>query len=165
MTSTVPPGRRPLCIAIQALRTWLLSACRSGTKGIFPSKRLRIILALKGLTSWARRGGKPRLGRSLALPPEPALMNREMSGCFLSDRDIPSPLLLINGLWLSLARAPRSGRGGRGFESHQPDFFVQKVHGRVRKVHVDGGFLVTVRFCASSGLVAPRFLFAAQREA
>jgi hypothetical protein len=25
------------------------------------------------------------------------------------------------GLWLSLARAPRSGRGGRGFESHQPD--------------------------------------------
>ena len=51
-------------------------------------------------------------------------MNRKMSGCFLSNGGLPSQLLLINGLWLSLARAPRSGRGGRGFESHQPDFFV-----------------------------------------
>ena len=37
------------------------------------------------------------------------------------DRDITSVPLDHNGLWLSLARAPRSGRGGRGFESHQPD--------------------------------------------
>jgi hypothetical protein len=34
----------------------------------------------------------------------------------------------IDGLWLSLARAPRSGRGGRGFESHQPDFGRWPAH-------------------------------------
>jgi hypothetical protein len=32
MTSTVPPRRGPLCIATQALRAWLLSACPSGDK-------------------------------------------------------------------------------------------------------------------------------------
>jgi hypothetical protein len=31
-TSTVPPGRDPLCIGTQALRAWLRSACPSGTK-------------------------------------------------------------------------------------------------------------------------------------
>jgi hypothetical protein len=44
--STVPPGTGPLCIATQALRAWLLSACPSGTKAIRLSKRLIIILAL-----------------------------------------------------------------------------------------------------------------------
>jgi hypothetical protein len=33
------------------------------------------------------------------------------------------------GLWLSLARAPRSGRGGRGFESHQPDHLASSRSG------------------------------------
>jgi hypothetical protein len=33
------------------------------------------------------------------------------------------------GLWLSLARAPRSGRGGRGFESHQPDHLASSRRG------------------------------------
>src|SRR6202021_2240295 len=36
----------PLCIATQALRAWLLSACPSGAKAIRPSKRHTIILAL-----------------------------------------------------------------------------------------------------------------------
>ena len=35
--------------------------------------------------------------------------------------------LLFDGLWLSLARAPRSGRGGRGFESHQPDYNAESA--------------------------------------
>ncbi len=34
-----PSGTGPLCIATQALRAWLLSACPSGTKAIRPSKR------------------------------------------------------------------------------------------------------------------------------
>ena len=38
MASTVPPGRGPLCIDVQALRAWLRSACPSGTKAILPSK-------------------------------------------------------------------------------------------------------------------------------
>jgi hypothetical protein len=29
-----PSGTGPLCIATQALRTWLLSACPSGTKAV-----------------------------------------------------------------------------------------------------------------------------------
>jgi hypothetical protein len=37
------------------------------------------------------------------------------------DRKAIYSAILFDGLWLSLARAPRSGRGGRGFESHQPD--------------------------------------------
>jgi hypothetical protein len=41
MTSTVPPGRGPLCITTQALRAWLLSAC-PGTKAIRPSERLAL---------------------------------------------------------------------------------------------------------------------------
>ena len=45
-----PSGTEPLCIAPQALRAWLLSACPSGTKAIRPSRRLPIILALMGIT-------------------------------------------------------------------------------------------------------------------
>jgi hypothetical protein len=41
-----PSGTGPLCIATQALRAWLRSACPSGTKAIRPSKRQTIILAL-----------------------------------------------------------------------------------------------------------------------
>jgi hypothetical protein len=33
-----PSGTGALCIATQALRAWLLSACPSGTKAIRPSK-------------------------------------------------------------------------------------------------------------------------------
>ena len=39
-------GTGSLCIATQALRAWLLSACPSGTNAIRPSKRHTIILAL-----------------------------------------------------------------------------------------------------------------------
>jgi hypothetical protein len=58
MTSTVPPGRGPRCIDIQALRAWLLSACPSGTKAILPLKRLTIILALKELSPGFNPEGK-----------------------------------------------------------------------------------------------------------
>jgi hypothetical protein len=37
-----PSGTRPLWIATQALRAWLLSACPSGTKAIRPSKGLAL---------------------------------------------------------------------------------------------------------------------------
>jgi hypothetical protein len=58
MTSTVPPGRGPLCIASQALRASLLSACPSGTKAILPSKRLRIILVPYAGATCARTSRK-----------------------------------------------------------------------------------------------------------
>ena len=51
-TSAVPPGDWALCIATQALRAWLLSACPSGTKAIRPSKGPRTKLALMGLKPW-----------------------------------------------------------------------------------------------------------------
>src|SRR5271165_4386675 len=47
MTSAVPPGRGSFCIATQALRTWLLSRCPSGTKYIHPP-RLLLKLTLMG---------------------------------------------------------------------------------------------------------------------
>jgi hypothetical protein len=52
MTSTVPPGREPLCTPIQALRAWLRSACPSRTKANRPSKRLTMILALLRSSPW-----------------------------------------------------------------------------------------------------------------
>jgi hypothetical protein len=49
-----------------------------------------------------------------------------MSGCFLSDGDLTSVSRLKRAV-AQLGRAPRSGRGGRGFESHQPDEIAFEV--------------------------------------
>ena len=58
MTSTVPSGTKPLSIATQALRAWLLSARPSGTKAIRLSKRLTSILALMGISPKAASAQK-----------------------------------------------------------------------------------------------------------
>ena len=39
---------------------------------------------------------------------------------------ITHPIFLIFGKWLSLARVPALGAGGRGFESHLPDHKIDQ---------------------------------------
>jgi hypothetical protein len=57
---------------------------------------------------------------------EPSFPNQRLI-CAGTGYNLRAPDLF--GLWLSLARAPRSGRGGRGFESHQPDHLASSRSG------------------------------------
>jgi hypothetical protein len=61
MTSTGPSGTGCFCIGIQALRTWLLSRCPSGTKYIHPP---RLCLSAYGLKPWERHPQRNRPERA-----------------------------------------------------------------------------------------------------